>query len=287
MITIEDNILEYTDSQVVNLIKLSYEETLLVKNLPDDKRVLSNFVKRVGEHKNSADFFFSDDDEIAITRVTNKRVDGKKIGLFADLDLAWHCHGHTRDVVHENTLMLYCSKPGDAGYGITGWCNARKAYYDLPEEMQRKLDNINIKMDLLAFMGERPTLGKNDGGYKLTPEDPEYPIFTGQISKGYESTYKDVWKPLIFTHPHDGGKSLHFTPSFIVDWDYRESDSEELWDFVYDHLFQDKYCYYHHWEPGDMIISDQRAQLHNRTEVKGDRLLYRFCVTNENLNVEE
>lgn len=283
MIIINENILDYDDKQLLELIHLSYNDTLLVKNLPDDKKALGRFVSRIGNHNNRSKFFFTDDEEISITRVTNKRIDNKKIGLFADLDLAWHCHGHTRDVVHENTLLLYCSKPGDSGYGVTGWCNARKAYYDLEPEVQRKLDAINIKMDLLAFMGERPTLGKNDGGYKLTPSDPEYPIFTGITSKGYNSTYKDIWKPLVFTHPHDNKKSLHFTPSFIVNWDYKESDSKELWNFLYDHLFQDKYCYYHNWEPGDMIISDQRAQLHNRTEVKGDRLLYRFCVTNGNL----
>ena len=148
--------------------------------------------------------------------------------------------------------------------------------------MKDIIDNINVRMDLSAFMGEIDTLYRNDGGYRLTSEDPEYPIFSGKISRGYESTYKEIWKPLVYVHPIDGKKSLHFCPSFIVDWDY-EGDGETLWNTIYDHLFSDTYCYYHTWEQGDMIISDQRASLHNRTEVQGDRLLYRFCVNNENL----
>lgn len=283
MIKINENILDYDNKQLKELINLSYEEVILVENLPDDKIALGKFVSRIGNHNNRKDYFFTDDEEVSITRVTNKRVNEKKIGLFADLDLAWHCHGHTRNVEHENTLMLFCSNPGNNKYGITGWCNARKAYYDLPKDIQKILDNVQVRMDLSAFMGEIPTLYKNDGGYKLQPEDPEYPIFSGKISKGYDSTYTEIWKPLVFTHPHDQKKSLHFTPSFIVDWNYPGKDGEKMWNYLYDHLFSDKYCYYHKWKKGDMIISDQRAQLHNRTEVKGERLLYRFCVTNEKL----
>ena len=238
MIQLDENILDYDDKKLREFINLSFDETILIKNLPDDKPALGNFINRIGKHGNRADLFWSDPEEITITRVTNKRVDGKKIGLFADLDLCWHCHGHTRNVDHENTLMLYCSDPGDNNYG----------------------------------------------GYLLKPEDPEYPIMTGKITKGYESTYSEVWKNLVYRHPVDGKYSLHFAPSFIVDWTY-EGNSEEMWDYLYDHVFSDKYCYYHKWNSGDMIVSDQRSQLHNRSEVKGSRLLYRFCVDNSNMKV--
>tara|TARA_B100000073_G_C23733915_1_gene571625 strand:- start:428 stop:1303 length:876 start_codon:yes stop_codon:yes gene_type:complete len=284
MIQLDENILDYDDKKLREFINLSFDETILIKNLPDDKPALGNFINRIGKHGNRPDLFWSDPEEITITRVTNKRVDGKKIGLFADLDLCWHCHGHTRNVDHENTLMLYCSDPGDNNYGITGWCNSRKAFYDLPKSIQEELVDVKVRMDALAFMGERPTLHKNDGGYLLKPEDPEYPIMTGKITKGYESTYSEVWKNLVYRHPVDGKYSLHFAPSFIVDWTY-EGNSEEMWDYLYDHVFSDKYCYYHKWNSGDMIVSDQRSQLHNRSEVKGSRLLYRFCVDNSNMKV--
>ena len=243
MITINENILNYSDNQLKELIVASYDNIILIENLADDKKALGEFVSRIGIHSNRNEYFFTDPDEPTITRVTNKRVNNKKIGLFADLDLAWHCHGHTRNVVAENTLLLYCSQPGNSEYGITGFCNSRKAYYDLPEDIKITVDNISVRMDL---------------------------------------SYKEVWKPLVFTHPVDGKKSLHFCPSFIVEWNYKY-EGESLWNYIYDHLFSDKYCYYHKWKTGDMIISDQRASLHNRTEVQGDRLLYRFCVNNENL----
>ena len=107
MIQLDENILDYDDKKLREFINLSFDETILIKNLPDDKKALGNFINRIGKHNNKPHLFWSDPEEITITRVTNKRVDGKKIGLFADLDLCWHCHGHTRNVDHENTLMLY------------------------------------------------------------------------------------------------------------------------------------------------------------------------------------
>ena len=83
MITINENILNYSDNQLKELIVASYDNIILIENLADDKKALGEFVSRIGVHSNRNEYFFTDPDEPTITRVTNKRVDNKKIGLFA------------------------------------------------------------------------------------------------------------------------------------------------------------------------------------------------------------
>lgn len=292
MVIKELDLFNLSDQELKDFVCVLPNDIYLIKNVEDNKRKLSDFMSRIGRHKNREDFYFTDPEEVSITRVTNKRINGKKIGLFADLDLCWHCHGQTRKSVPELTLALYCSNPGDNAGGVTGFCNTRKAYYDLPNEVKNQVDNIEIRYDVRAFMGEIPPLHKHDGGYKLQPNDPEYPIFTGKMlntdgTTSYTSSFEEVWKPLVWEHPNDGKKALQFTPSFIVDWRYKDKtkidNSKDLWNMLYDHVFSDVYCYYHTWSKGDFIFSDQKASLHNRTEVKGERLLYRFCVDNSNM----
>lgn len=267
---------------------------ILLRNIPSDKDKLVKIVNKMGKtYIRPEGLYFTDPDAVEITRVTNARDDdGKKMGLFADLELCWHSNGTLRKNVPQITLMLHCVKPGDPDHGITGFCNMKQAYKDLPEEIKDLIDTMEVRHSMKAFAGEIPSIGKNDGGYKLTPDDPEYEIFNGtnvnnQGTTTYTTEKEKVWKPLVVTHPWHGEKALYFIPSVVVEWRnpaYPDFDSEWLWNYLYDHCFQEKYIYRHKWQPGDMIFNDQYYGLHNRTEVKGDRLLWRFCTDNAILN---
>ena len=294
-VQVEFDLLNADDKELKEFVKsIPEHHLLLLKNVPSDKEKLVEVVNRIGKtYIRPEGLYFTDPDAVEITRVTNARDDdGKKMGLFADLELCWHSNGTLRKNVKQITLMLHCVKPGDADYGITGFCNMKQAYDDLPEDIKELIDSIEVRHSMKAFAGEVPSIGKNDGGYKLTPEDPEYEIFNGSNvnSKGtttYTTENEEVWKPLVPTHPWHGQKTLYFIPSVIVEWRNPANpnfDSEWLWNYLYDHCFQEKYIYRHKWEPGDMIFNDQYYGLHNRTEVKGDRLLWRFCTDNAIIN---
>ena len=263
---------------------------ILIRNIPKNKSKLVKMINRIGKtHIRPEGLYYTDPDAIEITRVTNQRdINGSKIGLFADLELCWHCNGTLRKDVKETTLILYCVKPGKKSHGVTGFCNTRKAYEDLPENVKKLIEKIKVRHSMKAFSNEIPTLHKGDGGYSLTQDDPEYEIFSGKNknSKGktaYVSELEDLYKPLVCTHPLYEKKSLYFIPSAITHWYHEEGihfDSEKLWDFLYEHTFQEKYVYRHHWCSGDIIFNDQWYGMHNRTEVKGDRFLWRFCIDN-------
>jgi len=285
------NLLNSTDADLKNFVKnIPEHHFILLKNVPNDKDKLVSVINKIGKsYQRPEGLYFSDPDAVEITRVTNARDNaGNKIGLFADLELCWHCNGTLRKDVIQTTLMLYCVKPGDQNYGITGFCNMRQAFNDLPEDIKNLCRQIEVKHSMKAFASEVPTIGKNDGGYKLSKDDPEYSIFDGtnvdsKGTTGYTTEKEEVYKPLVCTHPWHGKESLYFIPSVITNWRHlqdKEFDGEWLWNYLYDHAFNEKYTYYHKWEPGDMIFNDQWYGLHNRTEVKGDRLLWRFCTDN-------
>ena len=289
-----DEILEFAK-------RLPYYNVVLLRNLDLTKKQLTDIMSTIGKGK-SPGHWFHDKDFPDIVTVTNKRdEDGNKIGLFADLELGWHCNGVLRELVREISFSLYCEKPGIDS--VTSFVNTREAYDDLPTDIKELVNNIDCKISFHAFSGEVETIGSNDGGYRLTPDDPEYAVFTGQINSVNIETIKDAHgkgidfsedrygsgfhvKPLVATHPWTAQRSLFFVNNFITDWWHRNGqdfDSKGLWDFLFNHLFQEKYIYHHKWKTGDWLWADQWNSFHRRNAVKGDRLLYRLCCDNHHL----
>ena len=297
IIKLELDLFALSDSELLNFVKkISQGDPVLVGHksfLNADKKTFVDFVSRIGNFYQRKEHYFTDQDTGSFTRVTNERLNGKKIGLFADLELCWHSNGNAREEgkTPEVTIGLYCVKPGDSDYGITGFCNTKKAYEDLPKYRKELVDDIEVRMFTRAFMGQVPTLHPSDGGYKLSEDDPEFEVFMKkQLDKdGNEVFWNDIeeiWKPLVINHPWANSKAIRWTPSFIIDWKSKsgkEYDSLELWDYLNSHVYQDKYTYFHKWNSGDWIWMDQWTSVHNRSEVKGDRSLYRFCVDNKNI----
>lgn len=61
-------------------------------------------------------------------------------------------------------------------------------------------------------------------------------------------------------------------------WEIRiPGESDETFDAVFGALekavMDEKYCYYHEWEEGDLILFDNRRTLHGRESFKGERAL--------------
>ena len=189
-------------------------------------------------------------------RVTNKRVEGEKIGIFADKELGWHSNGNGRKLIgDEACVALYCVKPGDDS--ITSFVDMRQAYDYLPTEVKYRLDNTVCNYQF-----------KNNTFYNLDPDDKELVMF--DTKKLYP---EGVWKPLVHTHPYNGYRALFFSYHYI-----QGGLDKDTYNFLMEWCFQDRYVYHHEWEAGDFVFMDQWNSLHKRNEVKGDRLLYRICL---------
>jgi len=53
-----------------------------------------------------------------------------------------------------------------------------------------------------------------------------------------------------------------------------------LFDYLKNHILQDKYRYDHHWEDGDLVVSEQWLTLHKRHafDKMDERLMYRIAI---------
>jgi len=206
--------------------------------------------------------FFMHPEYPGLFRVTNRRENGEKIGIFADKELDWHSNGNGRPSGKESCVALYCVEPGENS--ITSFCDTRKAYRELPDEIKEIVDDVDCTFQF-----------KNNTFYKLDEDDKELIMFENK------RIYPEgVTKPLVYNHPWDNDKGLYFTFHYIRKmWRRSGKPLDEKWlkEYLIDHVFQEKYIYHHNdWKTGDFIFMDQFHSIHKRNQVEGDRLLYRI-----------
>ena len=94
-----------------------------------------------------------------------------------------------------------------------------------------------------------------------------------------------VLRPLVRTHPGNGRKAIYLNPiriEEIVGMD--DADALALLDALLAHATQPRFEYRHKWQPGDVVIWDNRCLLH---KANGDypvdevRYLYRLMLKGE------
>jgi len=223
-------------------------------------------------------FFYTDEDNAITFRVTNERnAEGKIQGLFADYELGWHCNNTAQDEDDKHVVMMLMDRPGDPDYGITSFVNTKLAYEELDPVMRKLVDEIEIEISFDAFRGKADPLHQaNDAGYPIPPEDPLYDIFARKAG-----AKPGFFKPLVCGHPWHEGRALYFLPNSITGWRHKQGkkfNSKGLWNYLIDHVYNERYMYHHRWSHGDLIINDQYFGFHKRTEPRGDRWMWRWCI---------
>ena len=122
-------------------INIPKDNVVLFRNQDLSKQDLVNIYKGIGRtYAPRKKEFFCDDEYPELFRVTNKRVNGEKTGVFADKELDWHSNGNARDQGKECCIALYCVQEGVDS--VTSFCDMRQAYRDLPIAMKDELDYI-------------------------------------------------------------------------------------------------------------------------------------------------
>ena len=84
--------------------------------------------------------------------------------------------------------------------------------------------------------------------------------------------------PMVIRHPENGRRALFLgrrTNSYIKGLEM--ADSEALLDRLWHYCVADEFSYSHQWQPGDVLIWDNRATLHRRDafDPKARRILWR------------
>lgn len=198
-----------------------------------------------------------------VMRVTGKLNEaGRQSGFFGHVsELDWHCNKASLSSRHSH-VTLY-SVYGSEG-SKTSWLDTTKAYVDLPEEKKEYYKTLSV------VCGYRRGAYSNDISFlDHVNEDQTWPLVQEKYGKvGLFFPFNQVF---------------NFVPVFSSARQHnlsQECDNfKEEFEYLKNHIIQDKYMYHHYWRDGDIILSDQNITLHKRWEFANmkDRLLLRLA----------
>jgi taurine dioxygenase len=168
---------------------------------------------------------------------------------------------HSNDAMPPKATVLLAIKLPDKG-GDTQYVNMHRAYEDLSADMKKRIDGLKaIHVYQSKFSARKLMDLPADGKDKLA---------------------QAMHHPIVRTHPETGRKSLYINPIRIEGIvGMPESEALGLLDELLAHATQEKYQYRHKWQPGDLVMWDNRCLLH---KANGDydhgqtRYLYRVML---------
>jgi len=195
--------------------------------------------------------------------VSNIRENGRDIG-HADAGSVWHTDQSFTPRPPRATMLYALEVPTENGIalGSTQFASAADAYDSLPEATQRRIAGLRVIHNLAGRRARTGTGAQSDQA--LRRDKP------------------DVVHPLVRTHPDTGTKAVwfHKSKTETVTGLTPEETQEFLQDLT-DKITQPQFCYAHQYQPGDLLIIDDRASLHKAgfaADPNQHRRLYRMLV---------
>jgi len=186
-----------------------------------------------------------------ITRVTGELNEHGIEGIAGFVDeMTWHCnHPYKED--RSPLVWLYGVK-GTAG-SRTSWNNNVLSYNDLDTATRDLL--TPLKMITKKGLENAEAVDKGDGGIAV---------------EGYT--------PAVI-HTNNAGKTGLFFPFLQISHfvGMSKEESQKIIQPLADFTTQEKYCYHHDWEDGDLVLSEQWLGIHKRWRFEqiATRLLHR------------
>jgi len=188
-----------------------------------------------------------------ILRVTGAPDDHGEEGLFGHVsDLDWHCNRPAQP--NRMPVVWLYGISGTKG-SRTSWTNGLLAYENATAEF---LDELK---DLQMICGYRR------GNYT-------------EMAFEHDNVFNEHYTPsVINVNERVGNRKSIFCPYLQVRnfVGMTEEESMPLLEKIGEYVTQDKYCYHHDWEDGDVVISDQTEAIHKRWAFDGmpTRLVHR------------
>ena len=143
--------------------------------------------------------------------------------------------------------------------GDTRYANGIAAYEALPDAKRAEIDGLQV-------LHSRARLFKN-----LFPEATE------EEMEAERRKIPDVVHPLVRTHPEIGKRGLYLGGEWGSCIDGLDAEqAQELYDELLHHMIQDRFSYQHRWQPGDVLMSDNRCSMHRASEWDEDNYVRRL-----------
>jgi taurine dioxygenase len=168
---------------------------------------------------------------------------------------------HSNDAAPPKATVLSAMKLPSKG-GDTQFVDMYRAYDDLPQETKDRL------------IGRRAV-----HVYQSSHSERQLP----QLAEGRKAIVPNaVLQPLVLRHPESGRLALYINPiriEGILGMDDKEA--LPLLDALLEHATQEKYQYRHVWQPGDLVMWDNRCLMHKANgdyDMNEERFLYRLML---------
>lgn len=135
--------------------------------------------------------------------------------------------------------------------GETFFIDTQAAYDDLSSKIKLKIKDL-----LVSHSAIRPYA---DDGFYALEKDKDRSMAIKPSAKAKEF----FLHPLVRTHPETKKKSLFINQVYSITVNgLNEKDSNELLEFLFFHMGQEKYIYKHKWEKNMLIMWDNRTVNH-------------------------
>ena len=135
--------------------------------------------------------------------------------------------------------------------GETFFIDTQAAYHDLSSKIKLKIKDLMVSHSAI-----RPYA---DDGFYALEKDKDRSMAIKPSAKAKEF----FLHPLVRTHPETKKKSLFINQVYSITVNgLNEKDSNELLEFLFFHMGQEKYIYKHKWEKNMLIMWDNRTVNH-------------------------
>jgi taurine dioxygenase len=200
-----------------------------------------------------------------VVTISNIFRDGQPIGLYdGDNETEWHADLSWKEEMSSASLLYSVVAPSEGGETL--FADTTAAFEELPESDRLRL----LPLRAVHSMASLTTRQQQKSALK--------PPLTAQQA----TQAPDVTHPLVQTHPTTGRRSLLLGDMVIRGIvGMPESEANSLLDTLHSHATSARYVYRHRWEPGDLVIWDNRAVIHTASpcdHTRHQRLLYRTTV---------
>ena len=176
--------------------------------------------------------------------VISNIVEGDKpLGSLGNSELVWHQDMSYKDLPPKASILYGVETPATGGN--TEFYNLYKAYETLSDDLKQRIQGLKIKHDAT----------RNSAGQARVGMEGEY---TNEKRPG-------AVHPLVARHPMTGKPSLYIgrrPNAWIVG--LADEESDELLDQLWDHIHKSDHTWAQEWQPGDVVLWDNRCTLHRR-----------------------
>jgi taurine dioxygenase len=168
---------------------------------------------------------------------------------------------HSNAAEPPKATVLHAVQLPDRG-GDTQYVNMHRAYEDLPDPTKRRIDGLKALHVYQSRHSERKLMALSEANRATVPGG--------------------VLHPLVRTHPESGRKAIYLNPIRIEGIvGMADSDALMLLDALLAHATRPQYEYRHRWQPGDLVMWDNRCLLHKANgdyDMNQTRFLYRIML---------